>query len=281
LSHTFPKKNAAIALLECLESDQRFQGVPKLGDKLETLAAVVLSAFEFEDAAVCVDNVDDIAEISKGSRLLLRKVKTLSEGQKEGRYFVPLTAKYSNKVNAEFVREHIVASEGIIFFRNGKQIGLSSGQRLFAYVVINILGAIRRNSLIVVDEPELFLHPTLEIQFVSMLKTVLTRFNSKAVLATHSVVTVREVPEDCVHVFQADENKELHIVKPPFQTFGGDHQRISSYVFGDNSVSKPFEAWIDEKLQELGSADALLEALAGKLNEEITIDILAKAKDLD
>jgi len=280
LAHTFPKKNAAIALLECLENDQRFQSVPEWGGKLETLASVVLSAFEFDDAAVRLDGVTDLDEISQGSRLLLRKIRALSEGEAEGRYFVPLAAKYLAKMNADFVRKHISADEGIIFFRDGKQIRLSSGQRLFAYIVINILGAIRRNSLIVVDEPELFLHPTLEIQFVSMLKTVLKRFSSKAVLATHSVVTVREVPEDCVHVFQRDETGELHLVKPPFQTFGGDHQRISSYVFGDNSVSKPFEEWIDEKLKKYGSAEALLERLSGQLNEEITIDILAKARDI-
>ena len=281
LAHTFPKKNASISLLECLENDQRFQGVPDWGSKLETLAGVVLSAFDFDHAAVRLEGVADLDEISQGSRLFLRKIRSLSEGEEEGCYFVPIAEKYLTKVNAEVVRQHISADDGIIFFRDGEQIRLSSGQRLFAYIVINILGAIRKNSLILVDEPELFLHPTLEIQFVSMLKTVLKRFSSKAILATHSVVTVREVPVDCVHVFQHDELEELHVVKPPFQTFGGDHQRISSYVFGDNSVSKPFEVWIDEKLNEFGSADALLEALDGQLNEEITIDILARAKDFD
>lgn len=281
LAHTFPKMNAATALLECLENDQRFESVPELGSKLEILASVVLSAFEFDHAAVRLEGVGDLDVISRGSKSFLRKVRSLSEGEPDGCYFVPLTAKYLTKVNAELVRKFMSAGDGIIFFREGKQIRLSSGQRLFAYIVINILGAIRRNSLILVDEPELFLHPTLEIQFVSMLKSVLKRFSSKAVLATHSVVTVREVPEDCVHVFQRDEIGELHLVKPPFQTFGGDHQRISSYVFGDNSVSKPFEEWIDEKLKEYGSAEALLERLSGQLNEEITIDILAKAKDIE
>jgi hypothetical protein len=33
-----------------------------------------------------------------------------------------------------------------------------------------------------------FLHPTLEIQFIEMLKAILARFNSKALMATHSVV---------------------------------------------------------------------------------------------
>jgi ABC-type transporter Mla maintaining outer membrane lipid asymmetry ATPase subunit MlaF len=140
--------------------------------------------------------------------------------------------------------------------------------------VINILGAIRRNSLILVDEPELFLHPTLEIQFVDMLKTILSRFNSKALLATHSVVTVREIPSQCVHVFEKT-NDDVVLRHPPFQTFGGDFQRISSYVFGDKAVSKPFEAWIKAQLDELETADALIAALGDDLNEELIVLIKA------
>src|SRR5690606_10922397 len=152
------------------------------------------------------------------------------------------------------------AADGVTFFRDGNIVQLSSGQKLFSFIVINILGAIRRDSLILIDEPELFLHPTLEIQFIDMLKAILDRFNSKALLATHSLVTVREVPTDCVHVLVRTKDG-LSIRTPPFQTFGGDMQRISSYVFGDHDASKPFERWIKDQLEELGSADALINAL--------------------
>jgi len=151
---------------------------------------------------------------------------------------------------------------------------LSSGQKLFSFIVINILCGIRRDSLILIDEPELFLHPTLEIRFVGMLKDILQHFNSKALMATHSVVTVREVPSDCVHVFvRTDEG--LVVKRPPFQTFGGDVQRISSYVFGDSATTKPFEGWIKEQLEELGNADALIESLGEDINEELIIQIRA------
>ena len=170
-----------------------------------------------------------------------------------------------------------VAESGVAFFKDQRPIELSSGQRLFAYVVTNLLGVIRRNSLVLVDEPELFLHPTLEIQFVEMLKDILASFNSKALLATHSEVVVREVPADCVHVL-ARTDDGLVISHPPFQTFGGDIQRISSYVFGDNAVSKPFERWLREKLNEYDSADALIEALSDSLNEELIIQIKAMGK---
>jgi len=141
-------------------------------------------------------------------------------------------------------------------------------------MVTNILGSMRRNSLILIDEPELFLHPTLEIAFLKMLKEILANFSSKALIATHSLVTVRELPRRCVHVFERNE-QGLFINYPPFETFGGDIQRISSYVFGDKSVSKPFESWLEIKLKEYGTAENLIEALGENINEEMLIQIHA------
>ena len=65
-----------------------------------------------------------------------------------------------------------------------KPIHLSAGQRLFSYIVINILGTIRRNSLVLVDEPELSLHPTPEIAFLRMLKAILASYSIRNVAAT-------------------------------------------------------------------------------------------------
>jgi predicted ATP-binding protein involved in virulence len=132
----------------------------------------------------------------------------------------------------------------------------------------------RRNSLVVIDEPELFLHPTLEIQFVSMLKQVLRTYASKALLATHSTVVVREVPSRCVHVFENTKDG-LRITNPPFETFGGDVQRISSYVFGDRAVSKPHEAWLKDLLVRYETAAAVIEVLNEDLNEEMIIQLNA------
>jgi len=62
---------------------------------------------------------------------------------------------------------------------------------------------------------------------------------------------------------------------PPFETFGGDVQRISSYVFGDKSISKPYEEWVAEQLKEFESADELIAAMGDNINEELLIQIRA------
>jgi ABC-type transporter Mla maintaining outer membrane lipid asymmetry ATPase subunit MlaF len=190
------------------------------------------------------------------------------------RRYIPITSRHIEEIAPEKLRARVLLEEGVTFFHQDAPVQLSSGQRLFAYIVINVLGAIRRNSLLLVDEPELFLHPTLEIQFVDLLKRILAKFNSKALIATHSEVTVREIPARCVHVFEKTEDG-LVIKQPPFQTFGGDVQRISSYVFGDHAASKPFERWIEDRIEELGSGEELLDQLGDQVNEELVIQIRA------
>ena len=63
------------------------------------------------------------------------------------------------------------------------------------------------------------------------------------------------------------------MVKPPFETFGGDMQRISSYVFGDKSVTKPYEDFLIEQMKKY-SPERLIELLGDEINEELTMKIL-------
>lgn len=279
ISHEFPKKNAAKSLIDCLRDDKKYQSIRNWSKKLETVERVLRTAIDFDAAAVEIESsrrfttfyhqLDDLDANKLGF--------TVGTGEDRRRY-VPISANRAVQLDDNKLSAAILSDSGVTFFKEGEPIELSSGQRLFAYIVINVVGAIRRNSLILVDEPELFLHPTLEIQFIDMLKQILFRFNSKALLATHSVVTVREIPADCVHVFEKGDDT-LILKKPPFQTFGGDIQRISSYVFGDISVSKPFETWIEKQLLEYDSADDLIAALGDDVNEELIIQIRAMERD--
>ncbi|WFR95706.1 ATP-binding protein [Rhizobium tumorigenes] len=268
LTHQAPKKNAAASLLDCLVDDIRYKGLRSWANKLATVERVLRTAFDFDYATINVGDASDSAKRFYSDSAL---IDDLSFDIEDSRY-IPISSDRIDELDVGKIRGALNAADGVTFFNNGEIVQLSSGQKLFSFIVINILGAIRRDSLILIDEPELFLHPTLEIQFIDMLKTILDRFNSKALLATHSLVTVREVPTDCVHVL-ARTKDGLSIRTPPFQTFGGDMQRISSYVFGDSEASKPFERWIENKLQELGSAEALIAALGDDINEELAIQI--------
>jgi len=273
LSREIPKKDAANALLACIADDQRYHVIRDWGEKVGTVERVLSSAIEFDCLAL---------EVSSEARAKLFFLNdalppSIVEAEERGahRQYVAISARNVLGLNHKNLKRYLVAKSGVVFLKDGKAQELSSGQRLFTYVVINILGAVRRNSLVLVDEPELFLHPSLEVQLIEMLKQILHNFNSKAILATHSLATVREVPADCVHVLERTDDG-LVINRPPFQTFGGDVQRISSYVFGDRSVSKPFERWLQKQLTEYdGSAEDLIAAIGDDINEEMIIQIKA------
>jgi predicted ATPase len=278
LNRQFPKTNAAQSLLDCLSDDQRYGGIKEWANKVETMESVLRQAIDFDHAAVVISGdaeVKDLFTDMEGLDDPYLKGKLIDEdSDPELERYVPIAPDRIENLKLNALRKHVQDRKGIVFLKEGKPLHLSSGQRLFSYIVVNILGAIRRNSLILVDEPELFLHPSLEIAFVRMLKSILTAYASKALVATHSLVTVREIPRDCVHVFE--DTKDGIIVKtPPFETFGGDVQRISSYVFGDKALSKPYEEWVSQKLEEFGSAKKLIEALGTNINEELLIQINA------
>lgn len=278
LSREFPKANAARSLLSCLADDQKYGAIKEWSNKLATMERVLKTAFAFDRAAVVVDSDPDINGFFISQEWLEEPYLHGEIGDEDGHSpderYIPIASDRVQALKVQPLRKHLRDRLGVVFLKGGKPIHLSSGQRLFSYIVINILGTIRRNSLVLVDEPELFLHPTLEIAFIRMLKSILASYGAKAVVATHSLVAVREIPRDCVHVFEQTDDG-LVIKTPPFETFGGDVQRISSYVFGDKALSKPYEEWVRDRLEEYGSAERLIEVLGENINEELIIQIHA------
>ncbi|CPR17593.1 AAA family ATPase [Brenneria goodwinii] len=280
LSRRWPNQNAACSLISCLEDDRKYGAIKSWSAKIKTLYSVLGIAIDFDELAVGVSGYGDKKQLFDGELLFNGAIVVVDnrvDGDGLPDAYIPIRVSRLDEPNTKKLCEFLHHQSGIVFLKGGRPVALSSGQRLFSYIVANIVGAMRRNSLVLIDEPELFLHPTLEIAFIQMLKEILENYGSKALLATHSLVTVRELPRDCVHVFERTEDG-VFIKHPPFETFGGDIQRISSYVFGDKSVSKPFEAWLQKKLEEYGSAKALIRALGDNINEEMLIQIHAMAE---
>lgn len=279
VSEEFPKANSAQSLVECLAFDQKYGAMSDWSRKLATMETVLKTAFDFDEAAVAVRDVADKEDFFQGKAFgrtaRIIEINTVStEGETREESYIPISSDLADDLKASELRKRIHDRSGVIFLKDGVPIHLSSGQQLFAYLVINILGAIRRNTLIIIDEPELFLHPTLEISFIKMLKEILRSYASKALLATHSLVTVREVPSESVHVFENTKDG-IFVKHPPFETFGGDVQRISSYVFGDKSVSKPHETWVRQMILKYGSGREFIKALGKDINEELIVQINA------
>ncbi len=265
INKNVPEKNATESLIKSICNDDIFTFVKDRVEKVPTVERVLQAIFKvpFDDIVLEVSN-----------KILLGGTSTFVF-ESEGIEYIRL----GNLLNVGLEEKDLLGAlnltSGINYLHGKKFLKLSSGQKLFSYMVMNIVGEIKKNSLIIVDEPELFLHPTLEIEFIALLKNILEPFKSKAILATHSLSIVREVPSKCVHIFR-NEGNGLDIVPPPFQTFGGDIQRISTYVFGENSVTKPFEELLDVLVKEHGSQNLIkmLQKEKNIINEEMIMEIM-------
>lgn len=167
--------------------------------------------------------------------------------------------------------------EELYFFNNQNQTYLSSGQQTFVHLVINLLSLIKKNSLILIDEPENTLHPNLEIDFLRILKDILEDFDSFAIIATHSSIVVRETPSNYVRIIKIDDNNQPVIMPPSINTFGADIRKITNYVFDDVFIEeKPFLHWLNKQKENYNSFDSF----EANFEELLNYNILAKAKTL-
>lgn len=129
-------------------------------------------------------------------------------------------------------------------------IYLSSGQKVYTNLIINLFSIIKKNSLIIIDEPENTLHPQFEIGFMKILQGILEVYNSFALIATHSSIITREVPTDSIHII-VKKDDEIEIQKPLMTTFGANITSITNYIFDDVfSEDKPYSSWLEKKLQD-------------------------------
>jgi ABC-type Mn2+/Zn2+ transport system ATPase subunit len=223
IGRNIPSLDATKAVFNMIEEDSQFNSLDWWVNKLELAEETLKKAFDFDDFIL---EVDELIDISQYISLVFI----------DNKKYVVIDEKLDDK-DKKILIENLSDKKTISFLKNNKIVKLSSGQKIFSYIVLNILGEIKEGSLIIIDEPELFLHPTLEIEFIGLLKLILAPFKSKAILATHSLSIVREVPANCVHIYK-ESDLGLNIENPPFQTFGGDMQRISTYVFGDSFFEK-------------------------------------------
>ncbi len=104
-------------------------------------------------------------------------------------------------------------------------------------MIPNIINEIKDSSLLLIDEPELYLHPELEVGLISMLNFILKETDSFAIIATHSSIITREIKRDYVNIF-----KNNKIIKPEYiKTFGESLDKITVSVFDDYNTEKLYQ----------------------------------------
>ncbi|CCO48616.1 conserved hypothetical protein [Vibrio nigripulchritudo SOn1] len=107
---------------------------------------------------------------------------------------------------------------------------LSSGQKIILSILASVFEHIENNSIIIIDEPETHLHPSLMSAFLHSLREILEKFDSYAIMATHSPVILQETPSMFVQVLGGSMQRPT--VKPlRLESFGEEVSTLTEEVF--------------------------------------------------
>lgn len=170
----------------------------------------------------------------------------------------------------------IEKNDGVFFRKNEKIVPLSSGQEIYSYLIPTLISEIESETLLLVDEPELYLHPGLELGLIKMLKNLLKAFKSFAVIATHSSILTREVDREAVKILKREGNYTT-VTSPSIQTYGADIESIISEVFEDDLESKIYEHIIDVLIED--EADLTINEVNKEFGDAGLIYFISKSSD--
>ncbi len=122
---------------------------------------------------------------------------------------------------------------------------MSSGHFIAAEVLTDAVANLMEDSLLLVDEPELYLHPNMVSGLMRALDQLLDHFDSFAIVATHSPIVVQEIPGRSVRLFSR-VGAEPHIHVLDFESFGENLTTIVNQVFGAGRKDKNYMRILDE-----------------------------------
>lgn len=143
---------------------------------------------------------------------------------------------------------------------------MSSGETIFIYSISDIIANIRKDALLLFDEPEQHLHPHGIMQLIRAIYTILEKFESYAIIATHSPLVIREMLSKNVYVFNREEDC-LHIAKIGIESFGEDIAILNDIIFKNRSEDKQYEKYIEALVEEYGDYNKVVSALQNEHNE--------------
>ncbi|WP_447877351.1 AAA family ATPase [Serratia fonticola] len=187
----------------------------------------------------------------------------------------------NEEIKINELKDNLNLQKGLIFKKNGKIIPLSSGQKIYTYMLPAIISELEDESLLILDEPELYLHPELEVGLINMLKNILNETKSFSIIATHSSILTREVERNAVTILRKIDGN-TKVFRSSVETYGESIDVIVSEVFDDEYISKPYQKDIDKyfnhnsssvsEIKEYIGNDALAYALSKSDDEKMSVE---------
>jgi predicted ATP-binding protein involved in virulence len=170
--------------------------------------------------------------------------------------------------------KHILTNPDDIF-----DLNLSSGQNIMLCTMTDVIANIENESLILFDEPELHLHPNAISSFIQMLYSLLSKFNSYAIICTHSPLIIQETPSRCITKLDRQLNS-LVVSGLTIESFGENVSTIIEEVFNVKDTESNYMSLLKQAI-EVMSYDEIVRLFPKGLsmNALTFLNILFNRKD--
>ena len=111
---------------------------------------------------------------------------------------------------------------------------LSSGQKIIILTLSKLILIVREKSLVLIDEPELFLHPSLTKSYIRAIIQIITRMNGIAVVATHNPLILQELQTNCVKITTKMNGNftTINLSDLGINSYGENVNVLNNIVFG-------------------------------------------------
>jgi ABC-type transport system involved in cytochrome c biogenesis ATPase subunit len=120
---------------------------------------------------------------------------------------------------------------------------LSAGELFLLAMMSRIIGFVRPTSLIILDEPEMHLHPNAIGKLVHALRLVALRFDSQVVVATHSPIVLQQIPARYVRVLRRTVGgPEVTMLQE--ECFGQNLTSLTESIFHSADEPPVFAQWL-------------------------------------
>ena len=227
-----------------------------LGNGFKRLRATLRPLFDYKDIALAFRRTDG----GNGLEWLsLQDLQRAGEGR-QLEYFGNLeSAESPRRIGAD-----------------GTSVELSSGERMFLLFAIRCAARVETGTLLILDEPETHLHPTLISDFMRVLSALLDETKSTAIVATHSPFVVRELPARCVHVLRVDEERTPTISNAFLRTFGASVDALAADIFED-AESAQVNRDVAKAIAKSGLSG---EEIRERYGKELSLELMSEIRQL-
>ncbi|MGL5053622.1 MAG: AAA family ATPase [Cetobacterium sp.] len=131
---------------------------------------------------------------------------------------------------------------------------LSSGHSVIYKLMLHLLLNIETNSLVIIDELEVHLHPNIAGKVMTILRRVMEDYKAYSIISTHSPLILQQVPNRSIRLVER-KPEYTKIKKVKFESFGANLTEISQVYFNINDEEADYKVILKEmkrKLKTLG-----------------------------